>query len=218
MNYGREKGWYDTYIHFYQRHQHLSNIEQVRVVDLFRHTSISYTVTPTISSSGWRVDGMGPMSNSPITTNSISWKSQQSTTFILVMGGIVAGLRPISTSPFNINFCSQIARGRVDGLLWNTSTSINISSVITRGIVDGQTWPTPTTYAINWGRVADILIPMYKTFTTSVIMRERVAGIKRAMSTALLYQRQFMNFLFRNFIIIITTEEGRMAGLTRPIS
>ena len=49
-----------------------SNIEQVRVVDLFVPTPISCNITPTISSLLGRVDIMGPISKSPITTNSIS--------------------------------------------------------------------------------------------------------------------------------------------------
>ena len=39
------------------------------------------------------------------------WWSQHSTMVTLVIGGIVDGMRPISTSPFNINSCSPIEIG-----------------------------------------------------------------------------------------------------------
>ena len=52
-----------------------SGIEQVRVFDIFISNSIPCTVTPNISYSGGIVSGMGPISNSPTTTNSISLKS-----------------------------------------------------------------------------------------------------------------------------------------------
>ena len=105
----------------------LSNIEQGKVVDIFRPNYMSCNTTPTISSMGVRVTGIGTIYNSPITTNSISWKSQQSTTFNLVMGRLVAGLIHIYISPFNINSCYPIAKVRVAGLLWPRSTSINTS-------------------------------------------------------------------------------------------
>ena len=49
-----------------------SDIEQVRVVDILRHTYVSCTITPTISSLGVRVVGLGHISNSPIATNIIA--------------------------------------------------------------------------------------------------------------------------------------------------
>ena len=85
------------------------NIEQGIVVDIFIPTSMYCIIISTISSSGGRVAGMGPISNSPIATNSISWKSQQSTTFTLIRWGIVAVQRPIFTSPFNTNSFFPIA-------------------------------------------------------------------------------------------------------------
>ena len=48
------------------------NIEQGRVVNLFSTNSMSCTVTSTTSSLGVIVDGLGPIPNSSITTNSIS--------------------------------------------------------------------------------------------------------------------------------------------------
>ena len=83
----------------------LPNIIKLIVSGLLRHTSTSCTITPTISSfkfiytqqctmftwviGGGGLDGMGPKSNSPITTNS----------FYHIAGGKLAGLfRPISTS------------------------------------------------------------------------------------------------------------------------
>ena len=45
-----------------------SNIEQGRVVDLFRPTSMYCNITPNLLFLGGRVDGLGPISNSLITT------------------------------------------------------------------------------------------------------------------------------------------------------
>ena len=77
---------------------YFSDIEQGWVFEIFRLNYMSCTITPTIYSLGGIVAGLGPISNSPITTNIITWKIHQSTTFTLVMGGIVACLRPIPTS------------------------------------------------------------------------------------------------------------------------
>ena len=195
-----------------------SNIEQVIVVDLFSPTSMSFTLTPTISSSVGRVAGVEPISNSPITINSISWKSQQYTTFTLVRGWIVAGRRPISTSPFNINSCYPIARVRVAGLLWPRSTYINISSATKRGRVASHTWPTPKTSTITWWSVAGLKRPMSTTFTTSTMTWVRVAGLKRPMSMTLLPRRHFKTFFLGNFVSVVTTAGIRMDGITRPLS
>ena len=104
-------------------------------------------------------------------------------TSTLVMGLIVAGLRPISTSLFRINYCYIIVKVIVAVILWPRSTSINISSNIMRRIVAGQTWPNSTTSLINWVRVAGILRPMSITLITSNIHWLRVTGLKRPMST-----------------------------------
>ena len=181
-------------------------------------TSTSCTVTPIISPSGGRVTGQVHISNSTITTNSIYWKSQQSTTSTLVMGLIVSGRRPISTSPLNINYCSLAARGRVAGLLWPRSTSINISYIITIWRVGGHTWPTSTTSAIPWFKVAALLRPMNRTIMTSKISRGTLDFLKRPVSTSFLTKIHFKNFFFRTFVIVDTTAGGRMAGPTRPIS
>ena len=164
----------------------LSNIEQGLMVDIFRHTLMSWNIIPTISYLGVIVDGLRPIPNSPITTNSISWKIQNTTTFTFVIGVIVSGLRSIPNYPLNNNYYSPIARGRVTGLLWSRFTSINISTVITRGIVSGQTWPRSTTFAITWGRNSGLLRPMPMTFTTSTINWRQVAGLKRTMSKTFL--------------------------------
>ena len=71
------------------------SIEQGIVVDLFSPNSLSWNITSTISSLGGRLAGLGTISNSPITTNSISWKSQQYTMFTLVRGGILPARRLI---------------------------------------------------------------------------------------------------------------------------
>ena len=82
----------------------------------------------------------------------------------------------------------------------------------------GQTWPKSTTYAITWGRLDGILIPMSKIFTTSTINWERVDGIKRPVSMILLSQRHFNTFYFRNFIIVVTMAGVIIDGLTRQRS
>ena len=153
-----------------------------------------------------------------ITTNSISWKSQQPTTFILVMVGIVAGIRPISTSHFNINLCSPIGRGIVAGLLWPIFTFINKSSAITRGRLYVQTWPTSTTSANNWCRLAGLLIPMSTTFMTYKITWWIVVGLKIPTSATLLSRRHFNTFLFRNFSVVVATKGGIIYGISRPRS
>ena len=177
-----------------------------------------WTVIPTIFYLGVRVAGLGPIYNSYITTKSISWKSQQYTTFALVGGGLVDSQRPISTSPFNINYFYTDARGRVAGILWPRSTSINIPSTIMRVRVAGRTLPTPTTSTITWVRVDVRNIPMSKLFTTSMITWGRVAGLKRTIYTPYLTWRKFKDFFFRNFVIIVRMVGRRMAGIMIPIS
>ena len=141
---------------------------------------------------------------------------QQSTMFTLVMGLIMAGRRPMSTFPFNMNYSSSILRRRVAGLLWPISTSNNISSVITRGRVTGQTWPTSIISAITWGIFYGLLRPMFMTFTTPMITWGIVAGLKRHTSTTFISRRCFHFFFFRTFNIAVTTTGGRMADLMRP--
>ena len=88
------------------------------------------------------------------------WWIWKYTTVALVMGEIMAGMRPISTSPFNIKYCSPIERGRVSGVLWPRSTSTNISYMITIGRVDGLKIPMSTTSVITGGRVDGFKRPM----------------------------------------------------------
>ena len=177
-----------------------------------------YTVTPTISSLVARVAVLAHISNSPITTNNISLKSQQSTTFALVMGLIVAGLRPISTSPLNINYYYPITIGRVAGIFWTRSTYINRYSVITRGRVAGQNLPTSATSTVTWGRVAGLLRPMSKIFMAYTINWGRVSGINRPISATFISWRNFRTLFFRTFVVVVTKTGRRMAGLTRPRS
>ena len=74
---------------------------------------------------------------------------------------IESGMRPLSTSHFNINSCSIIGRGRVDGLLGPRPTSTNITNMIIS--------------AVTSGRVAGLKIPMstssitHRYFKTFVI-------------------------------------------------
>ena len=174
-----------------------SSIVQGRGVTLFRHLSLSCTIIPDIFSLGGRVSGMGYISNSIIITNIISCRSQQHTTFTLVIGVVVAGLIPISTSPLNINSYSPIEIVIVAGLLWPRSTFISMSPVIKIGIVAG------------------IKIRMS---TTSVITRGIVAGLKRPVSTTFLTWRHFKTFFFINFIIVATNVGGRIYGFKIPLS
>ena len=93
-------------------------------------------------------------------------QSQQSTTVTLVIGGILAGMRTIFISNFNINSCYPIARGRLAGILWPRSNFTNISSAITRGKLAGLKRPTFSKSTITWGRVAGLKRPMPTTFLT----------------------------------------------------
>ena len=68
-----------------------SHVEKVIVVDLFRPTHMSCTVTPTTSSVVSIVSGLGTIYKSLVITSSMSWKKQQSNTFTLVIGVIVTG-------------------------------------------------------------------------------------------------------------------------------
>ena len=174
-----------------------SNIKQGWVVDIFSPTSTSCTVTPTISYLGGRVAGLGPVSKSTITNNSISWKIHQYNTLALVMGGIVTVLRPIYTSTFNINSCFHIARGWFFGLLWPRFVYINIYSTITRVKVSVQDWPT---------------------YISSMITSGRLSSLKRPIGANCLIQRHFKTFFFRTFIVFVTTVEGIMDDLKIPRS
>ena len=158
-----------------------------------------------------RMACLGHISKYPITANSISWRSQKSRTFTLVMVEIVVVMIPISTSPFNINSCFLIVRGIVAGILWTRSTSINISSAIMRVTVTGQTWHTFITSAITWGRLGVPLRPMTMTFAASAINWVIVYGIKRPMSATFLSQRHLHIFIFRNFFTVDMNTCGRMA-------
>ena len=191
-----------------------SNIEQGRLVYLFGTTSIHYTTTTNVSFLGGRVDCLVPISNSPITTNSISWKINN----LVVMGEIVSVLRPLLNSLFNINSCSIIERVRVAGLLVNRSTSIKIFSIITRGRVPGQNLSTSMTSMIAWGRLAGILRPMSKTFTTYTMNWGIVYGLKINMSTTFLTQIHLHTFFFRTFVTFVTTMGWRTSGIKIPRS
>ena len=195
-----------------------SNIEQVRVVDIFRPTSMYYTIPPNTLSLVGRAAGLEPISKLPINANSIYWKSQKSTMFTLVMGEMEADMRDIFIYPFNINSHFLIARVIADVLLWPISTSINISSVNNIGRVAGQTWPTSMTSAIIWGRLAGLLRPMSTTFAASTINLGRMAGIKRPMSTNFPSQRHVNTFLFITSITVIKIMVRRMYGLKKPRS
>ena len=165
------------------------------IASLLRPKSMSSTITTTINSFVVMKTSMKmKRGNSSM---------QQSTIVTWVIGVIVDGLIPISTSYFNIKSCYHIARGIVAGILWPRSTSINISSTITSGILDGQTWPTSTTFVITWGRAYGLLMPMSKTFTTSTITWRRVDGLKRPMSITFRTQRHFNTFFFRTFMLLL---------------
>ena len=140
-------------------------------------------------------------------------QSQQSTTVTLVIGGILAGMRTIFISNFNINSCYPIARGILAGILWPRSTSINLFYTITRGRVSSHTWPMSTTSAMTWGKVAGIKRPMPTTFTIYMITWGTVVGLKRHMSTTFLTKIHFNKFIFRTFVVNVTTVGGRMCSI-----
>ena len=134
------------------------------------------------------------------------------------MGGIVAGLRPISNSLFDINYSSPITRGILAGKLWPRSTYINISSAITRGRVSGQTWPMYTTSNSTCVRVAGLKRHMSTALTTFTVTWGIVAGIMIPVTTNLLAQGNFKTFFIRNFIVIVTIKEGIMDIIMRQRS
>ena len=98
-----------------------------------------------------------------------NWWTQKYTMDTWVMGGRVAGPRTISTSPININYCSKIEGGRVDGILRPSSTSTTntkmINSMISRERVDGILRPISPYIFVA-------------TIINSVIARLRVYGLK----------------------------------------
>ena len=113
------------------------------------------------------------------------------------MIGILAGLRPISTSLFNLNYSSQILRERLAGLLLPRSISYNITNAIYSEIK------------------REIVARMS---TNSAITLGRVAGLNRPISTSFINQRHFKTFFFVNFIIIVTKLGEMVAGIMRLIS
>ena len=108
---------------------------------------------------------------------------RQSKTNTWVTEGRVAGLKPISTSPANIKYCSMIEKGIVDGILRFISTSTIITNLIT----------TMIKYTIYRGRVAglkrhistsSITRRHFKTLVirnnvTVTMMEGRMAGLLR---------------------------------------
>ena len=194
-----------------------SNIKQVRVVNIFSHTYMPCTLTATNSSfkEECLVWYLYPTLPSPPTVYPEKVNNLPRSPWI---GGGVAGRRPISTSPFNINSCYLIVRDRFYGILWPISAYINISFTITRGGGSSHTWTKSTTSAIAWEIIAGIKIPMSTTFTTSVITWGRVAGLKIHMSTIFLAQRNFKTFFLRTFLVIIMTAGIIVSGIMIPIS
>ena len=98
----------------------------------------------------------------------------------------MAGLRPISTSPININACYTMDRGIVDGILRTISTSSDITTLIT----------TTTNYKTARGIVVGILRPKSMSSITCrhsnkfiirntiviMMMVRKMAGLSRLVS------------------------------------
>ena len=122
LSNGRERGWHDTYIHFYHHHQTVYIIVKVILDDLLIPTSMSCTITPTIN----YLIFMKTIINMTINTR----YTQQYTTVNWVMGGGVAGLGPISNSPITTNSFSNVSRGKVSGIFRPRSMSVIINSYI----------------------------------------------------------------------------------------
>ena len=124
------------------------------------------------------------------------------------MGGIVDGMRPISTSPANINALSTIGGGIFYCLLRTSSTFIidtkMVNSTITREIVAGLLRPISTFKIVN-------IIINY------LIARVIVAGLKITISTSSVTRRHFKTFIIIN-TIIGKMVRGIMASLARSIS
>ena len=95
----------------------LSNIEKVRVADLFRPTFTYCTITPNISSLGGRVDDLVPISNSPITTNSLSCIVRVKVDGLFRPRGRVYQDLKIPISLCTANFSSDPTKWKEDGRL-----------------------------------------------------------------------------------------------------
>ena len=135
LDYGREKGWSDTYIHFSQRHQQFLHYLRRKsgwyLQTYFHVLQFHPYYLPSGSNSVWS----GTYIQISHHHQYYLLKSQQSTTFTLVRGGIVTDRIPISKSPFHINSCYPISRERLADILWPRAISINVSSAIKRVIV-----------------------------------------------------------------------------------
>ena len=118
-----------------------------------------------------------------IYTKRINYQSQKSTTVFCVIGGRLDFLRPIITSPFNINPCYMIDRVRVSGLLWPIFTSTNITTMITSAITRG------IVYGINWPMYASLITTIhFKTFFfINFIVFTTVGGIMAGIMRPISY-------------------------------
>ena len=122
-----------------------------------------------------------------------------------VMGGRVAGPRTISTSPININYCSKIEEGRVDGILRPSPTSTTntkmINSMISRERVDGILRPISPYIFVA-------------TIINSVIARLRVYGLKINIPKSYITCRHCKNSVIIN-TNVFNMVGGIIYGLTR---
>ena len=162
----------------------LSNIEQGKVVDLFRTTSISCTIAPNIYYLGVRVAGMGPVSTSTISTN----------IFFHITRGKVAGLfRPRFTSTIINSYISpwvDIITTYISRPISIIKTDINLILFIYILIfTTRRNWRSQKYTTVTWvmvGRVASLrpisTTTNITTMITSTTERGRVYGIKISMS------------------------------------
>ena len=124
------------------------------------------------------------------------------------MGSRVADLRPISASPVNTNLFSMIAGGRVADILRLSSTYTINTKIINSTIL------IETVSVFFRPRFTSTIVT---TNLNSTIVRGRLAGLNKSMSTYSINHRHFKNFIIINTIVVIMVG-GRMAVITRPIS
>ena len=135
LNDGKERGWYETYTHFYHHHQNVYVYVKVRVSNILGPTSTSSIITHTMT--------YYIVTNKIIDTMIIIIYTKQSTMVNWVMGGRVVGLGPISISPITTNILFHIERRRVDGIFRPISTSSIINTSITPIVTIIQTFISP---------------------------------------------------------------------------
>ena len=152
-------------------------------------------------------------------------ETQQYTMTNWVVGGTVAGIRPISTYLISMNILLNRTRWKWDARQSTTPTWV--MRVIVAGVrpISISTITTNNCSNIGRGRVAGILWPisissmvttLITTMINSTVGRWRVAGILRPKFTYSINCRHSKNYITINNIVIAMVW-GKISGLSRPI-